>query len=100
LGSGVVMVFNQQRDLRDVLLRLARFFAHESCGKCYPCQLGTQRQLEILERLALGKPDPGDAARLSDVGWTMADASLCGLGQTAASAVLSAMRLWPNLFRN
>jgi NADH-quinone oxidoreductase subunit F len=98
LGSGVVMVFDESRDLRDVLARLGRFFAHESCGKCYPCQLGTQRQHEILARLARGKPLPGDAERLADVGWTMTDASLCGLGQTAASAVLSAMKLWPQLF--
>jgi NADH-quinone oxidoreductase subunit F len=98
LGSGVVMVFNEGRDLRDVLARLGRFFAHESCGKCYPCQLGTQRQREILERLAAGKGLPGDAERLADVGWTMTDASLCGLGQTAATAVLSAMKLWPELF--
>lgn len=98
LGSGAIMVFNDQRDLRDILRRLARFFAHESCGKCYPCQLGTQRQYEILERLAEGAPLPGDMIRLQDVGWTMTDASLCGLGQTAASAVLSAMQRWPQLF--
>ncbi|MBI5829271.1 MAG: NAD(P)H-dependent oxidoreductase subunit E [Chloroflexi bacterium] len=98
LGSGVVMVFNESRDMRDVLARLGRFFAHESCGKCYPCQLGTQRQHEILDRLAAGQSQPGDAARLTDVGWTMTEASLCGLGQTAASAVLSALRLWPDLF--
>ena len=48
LGSGVVMVFDETRDLRDVLKRLGKFFAHESCGKCYPCQMGTQRQMEIL----------------------------------------------------
>jgi len=100
LGSGAIMVFNDQRDLRDILHRLGRFFAHESCGKCYPCQLGTQRQSEILERLADGRPLPGDALRLQDVGWTMTDASLCGLGQTAASAVLSAMARWPHLFEN
>jgi NADH-quinone oxidoreductase subunit F len=98
LGSGVVMVFNNQRDLRQVLYQIARFFAHESCGKCYPCQLGTQRQVEILQRLADGKAHRGDKERLLDVGWTMSDASLCGLGQTAASAVLSAMHLWPDLF--
>jgi NADH-quinone oxidoreductase subunit F len=98
LGSGVVMVFNDTRDMREVCRRLARFFAHESCGKCYPCQLGTQRQLEVLERLAHGRPLPGDRERLSDVGWTMTEASLCGLGQTAASAVLSAMRHWPEIF--
>ncbi len=93
LGSGVVMVFDRSRDLRQVLLRLGRFFAHESCGKCYPCQMGTQRQVEILERLAAGNSLPGDLERLQDVGWTMTDASLCGLGQTTASAVLSAVKL-------
>ncbi|HJW89261.1 MAG TPA: NADH-ubiquinone oxidoreductase-F iron-sulfur binding region domain-containing protein, partial [Anaerolineales bacterium] len=98
LGSGVVMVFDQSRDLRDVLARLGRFFAHESCGKCYPCQLGTQRQAEILARLAAGEALTGDADRLADVGWTMAESSLCGLGQTAAMAVLSAMKLWPEMF--
>jgi NADH-quinone oxidoreductase subunit F len=99
LGSGVVMVFNDTRDLRDVLRRLGHFFAHESCGKCYPCQMGTQRQKEILDRMAEGHPLPGDVQRLQDVGWTMTDASLCGLGQTAAGAVLSAMQLWPALFQ-
>ncbi len=98
LGSGVVMVFDDRRDLRQVLLRIGRFFAHESCGKCYPCQMGTQRQLEILERLAQGRLLPGDRQRLEDVGWTMSDASLCGLGQTAAAAVLSAIKEWPQLF--
>jgi NADH-quinone oxidoreductase subunit F len=98
IGSGAVMVFDDRRDLRRVLVNLAGFFAHESCGKCYPCQLGTQRQLEVLERFARGVPVEGDAARLQDTGWTMTDASLCGLGQTAAMAVLSAMEHWPHLF--
>jgi NADH-quinone oxidoreductase subunit F len=98
LGSGAVMVFDETRDMRDVLNRLGHFFAHESCGKCYPCQMGTQRQKEILERVAKGKVLPDDLIRLQDVGWTMTDASLCGLGQTAASAVLSAIKLWPEVF--
>ncbi|MBI5954027.1 MAG: NAD(P)H-dependent oxidoreductase subunit E [Chloroflexi bacterium] len=99
LGSGVVMVFDETRDLRDVLKRLGKFFAHESCGKCYPCQMGTQRQMEILDRLAAGDFREGDPDRLQDVGWTMTDASLCGLGQTAAGAVLSAMKAFPELFQ-
>jgi NADH-quinone oxidoreductase subunit F len=98
LGSGVVMVFDETRDMRDVLKRLGHFFAHESCGKCYPCQMGTQRQMEILDRISAGKVLDGDLIRLQDVGWTMTDASLCGLGQTAASAVLSAIKLWPEKF--
>jgi NADH-quinone oxidoreductase subunit F len=98
LGSGVVMVFDETRDMRKVLNSLGHFFAHESCGKCYPCQMGTQRQKEILNRVANGKTMEGDLIRLQDVGWTMTDASLCGLGQTAASAVLSAIKLWPEMF--
>jgi NADH-quinone oxidoreductase subunit F len=92
------MVFDETRDMRTSLKELGHFFAHESCGKCYPCQMGTQRQKEILDRIASGHTLPGDLVRLQDVGWTMTDASLCGLGQTAASAVLSAIKLWPELF--
>jgi NADH-quinone oxidoreductase subunit F len=99
LGSGAVVVLDETRDLRQTLADLGHFFEHESCGKCYPCQLGTQRQAEILDRLAERSSLPGDFERLGDVGWTMTDASLCGLGQTAASAVLSAMQLWPELFK-
>ena len=100
LGSGVVMVFDETRDLRDVLKRLGHFFAHESCGKCYPCQMGTQRQMEILNRVAAGNPLHGDLIRLQDVGWTMTEASLCGLGQAAAGAVISAIQLWPEIFKD
>ena len=98
LGSGSVMVFDDSADMRDMLKRLAHFFADESCGKCYPCQLGARRQYEILDRAAAGRPVAGDRERLSDVGGTMIDASLCGLGQTAATAVLSAIKLWPEMF--
>src|SRR5262245_9163208 len=99
LGSGAVMVFDDSADMRDVLRRLAHFFADESCGKCYPCQLGARRQYEILGRVAAGHALAGDHERLSDVGNTMIDASLCGLGQTAPTAVLSAMKLWPEMFK-
>jgi NADH-quinone oxidoreductase subunit F len=98
LGSGAIMVFNDTVDLRDVLIRLGKFFQHESCGKCFPCQLGTQRQVEILERLE--HPLVGDKERLTDVGLTMTDASICGLGQTAGMAVLSAIKKFPELFES
>ncbi len=98
LGSGAVMVFDDSADLRDVLKRLAHFFADESCGKCYPCQLGARRQAEILDRSADGNSIAGDGERLADIGSTMIDASLCGLGQTAPTAILTAMKLWPELF--
>jgi NADH-quinone oxidoreductase subunit F len=98
LGSGAVMVFDDRADLRALLADIGEFFSHESCGKCYPCQLGSQRQTEILARAAARAPLAGDGQRLLDVGATMIDASLCGLGQTAPAAVLSAMKLWPELF--
>lgn len=97
LGSGVVMVFDEAADLNQTLQSLGDFFAHESCGKCFPCQIGTQRQMEILERAANGSTNRADKQRLHDIGFTMTETSLCGLGQTAASAVLSAIELWPEL---
>ncbi len=97
-GSGAIMVFNQTVDLRDVMKRLGRFFQHESCGKCFPCQLGTQRQVEILERL--DAPRAGDAERLLDIGMTMTEASICGLGHTAGIAVMSAIEKFPQLFQS
>jgi NADH-quinone oxidoreductase subunit F len=99
LGSGVIMVFDEAVDLREIMYMLARFFAHESCGKCYPCSLGTQRQLEIMERiLRYGGPRLDDKRTLQDIGLAMTQTSLCGLGQTAASAILSAAERWPELF--
>ncbi|MEM6284342.1 MAG: NADH-ubiquinone oxidoreductase-F iron-sulfur binding region domain-containing protein, partial [Chloroflexota bacterium] len=63
---------------------------------CFPCQLGTQRQVEILERI--DTPIEGDTVRLTDIGLTMKEASICGLGQTASMAVMSAMEKFPHLF--
>jgi NADH-quinone oxidoreductase subunit F len=99
LGSGVVMAFDDAADLGVVLARVARFFRDESCGQCVPCRVGTVRQEELLHRLAagqpLGSPDQ-ELALLSEVAAVMRDASICGLGQTAASAITSAVdrRLW------
>lgn len=100
LGSGVVMAINQERDLQQTMLSLAHFFAHESCGKCLPCQLGTQRQLEILAKVTEGKASEADVRALEDIGFTMTHASLCGLGMTAGTAILSALELWPEMFVN
>lgn len=98
LGSGVIMVFDETADLRQHLYELSRFFAHESCGKCFPCQLGSQRQMEILHRIAHnGGAKADDKVALYDLGFTMTETSLCGLGQTAASAVVSALNIWPEL---
>ena len=98
LGSGVVMLINTAQDLRAVLHSLALFFAHESCGKCFPCRLGTRYQLEISEKVLAGTATSHDIERLKTIGETMTQASFCGLGQTAFSAMRSALNLWPEIF--
>jgi len=95
LGSGVVMVFDDSIDMKDILLRIASFFRDESCGQCVPCRVGTVRQEEALHRLTRKKPRGGadkELALLEEVGLAMKDASICGLGQTAYSAVESAVK--------
>jgi NADH-quinone oxidoreductase subunit F len=74
----------------DMVRRFAEFFADESCGQCVPCRVGTVRQVEILHRLH-GSPRGADADLLIDLGQAMQAASICGLGQTAATQVLSAL---------
>ena len=94
LGSGAVIVLDETARLWDVVLRVARFFQEESCGQCVPCRVGTQRQLEIVARLAAGGRDSRTMPMLlREIGAAMTDASICGLGQTAAGAVLSALAL-------
>ena len=92
LGSGVVMPFAPGTDFRDITRRIAQFFRDESCGQCAPCRVGTVRQEEALVRLCGGG---GGAERglLADLAQVMGDASICGLGHTAASALQSALRL-------
>ncbi len=94
LGSGAVMVLDDTAELDKLLLRIARFFRDESCGQCVPCRVGTVRQEEALKRI-LSERDKsrrdGDIALLSDIAQAMRDASICGLGQTAANAIGSGL---------
>jgi NADH-quinone oxidoreductase subunit F len=95
LGSGVIMVFDETVDLVDTLRRIARFFRDESCGQCVPCRVGSVRQEELLARLAAGsgvRSRDEELTLLREVGQAMRDASICGLGQTASSAIESALR--------
>jgi NADH-quinone oxidoreductase subunit F len=100
LGSGVVMLFDDTIDLRRILLRITSFFRHETCGQCVPCRVGVVRQQEALLRLVNLKPlgtPAQEIALLREMGQAMRDASICGLGQTASSALESALQRW-NLF--
>jgi len=91
LGSGVVMVFDDQTDFRAVTRRIAEFFRDESCGQCVPCRVGTVRQEELLARHLGG--GSLDVELLDELAMVMADASICGLGHTASVAIRSAIRL-------
>jgi NADH-quinone oxidoreductase subunit F len=91
LGSGVVIVYDEQSDLVSALLRIAEFFRDESCGQCVPCRVGTVRQQESLRRLAAGAQHDDELQTLAELAQVMRDASICGLGQTAANAVASAI---------
>ena len=95
LGSGVIMVFDETVDLVGTLRRIAQFFRDESCGQCVPCRVGSVRQEELLTRLAAGsrvRSRDEELTLLREIGQAMRDASICGLGQTASSAIESALR--------
>jgi NADH-quinone oxidoreductase subunit F len=92
LGSGVILPLDDSVDIGPLLVRIAGFFRHESCGQCVPCRVGTVRQQEALVRLTNGADRDHELALLDEVGRCMRDASICGLGQTAYDAVESALR--------
>jgi NADH-quinone oxidoreductase subunit F len=97
LGSAVVMLFDDTVDLKQILLRIGAFFREESCGQCVPCRVGTVRQEELLHRLAENRPLESIEQELAmhrELGQVMRDASICGLGHTASSAIESALKKW------
>ena len=99
LGSGVVLVLDRSVAIGPVLERIAGFFRDESCGQCVPCRVGTVRQEELVRRLVRGAPlDTQERVRLRELGQVMRDASICGLGQTASSAIESAVERLGALF--
>ena len=94
LGSGVVMAFDTSVDMTDVVVRIAEFFRNESCGQCVPCRVGAVRQHETLVQMQKrGSLSPARRALIDEMAEVMVDASICGLGHTAASAVRSALAL-------
>ena len=99
LGSGVVLVVDDTIDVQAILVRIAAFFRDESCGQCVPCRVGTVRQEELLHRLCTGTTLGtlhDELALHAELGQVMRDASICGLGHTAANAIASALpRLQP-----
>ncbi len=100
LGSGAVTVFDESRDIIDMVYRTAEFFAEESCGKCSPCREGTQVLIEVLGRLARGEGSDGDIEILEDLSGAMTDSSLCGLGQSACIPVMDSLKYFRGDYEN
>ena len=98
LGHGGIVVFDDQADMVELSHHFARFFAHESCGVCTPCRIGTKRAEEILERVVAGETDRAELDLFEDLASTMRPASLCALGQLATNPVTSAMKYFPEEF--
>ena len=92
MGSGGMVVMDQDTCMVDVARYFMEFLEEESCGKCFPCRKGTQRLREILTRISRGQGKEDDLLLLEDLGWMVRETSLCGLGQTAPNPVLTTLR--------
>ncbi len=92
MGSGGMIVMDERTCMVDIARFFLAFTQDESCGKCVPCRIGTKRMLEILTRITRGEGQQGDIELLEDMGESIKDASLCGLGQTCPNPVLSTIR--------
>ena len=92
IGSAAIIVLSKADSARQAALNAMRFFAHESCGQCTPCRVGTTKAAALMDRLAWDLPLLEDLAR------SMEDASICGLGQAAPNPLRCAIRYFPEEF--
>ena len=92
LGAGAIIVFDESRDVIDIVFRTMEFFVEECCGKCTPCRLGTEAMIEILTKFLHGRGAERDLAILEDLSRMMQFTSLCGLGQAAPNAVVDTLQ--------
>ena len=94
MGSGGMIVMDEEDCMPAVAKFYLEFTAEESCGKCTPCRVGTKRLLEILERVVVGRGSEEDLGRLKELSEVIRDTALCGLGQTAPNPILSTLRVF------
>ena len=84
LGTAAVIVMNNQTDVIDAILRLAKFYKHESCGQCTPCREGTGWMVDMLERMKLGNADFAEIDMLEELSYQIEGHTICALGDAAA----------------
>jgi len=94
MGSGGLIVMNEDTCMVDTARFFMDFIRDESCGKCVACRVGTKRMLEILENITEGKGKPGDIDLLIEIGEVIQESAMCGLGQTAPNPILSTIRFF------
>jgi NADH-quinone oxidoreductase subunit F len=94
MGSGGLIVMDENTCMVDLARFFMDFIQDESCGKCPPCRIGSKRMLEILQRITQGQGQPGDIDQLIELGERIRESALCGLGQTAPNPILSTLRFF------
>jgi NADH:ubiquinone oxidoreductase subunit F (NADH-binding) len=92
LGSGAVLVMDEDSDMADMLFSILKFFAHESCGQCAPCRLGTHQLVQYAYQLRQGQGQTGDLEKMLNIVEAMRSISLCPLGQSPIMPVKSAIK--------
>jgi NADH:ubiquinone oxidoreductase subunit F (NADH-binding) len=97
LGSGAALFVAEGHDLLEVGLNVTRFFRNESCGKCVPCRVGTEKAVKLLE--GAGAVSESNRALLEEMSRTLLRTSICGLGQVALGPLLSILRNFPDSVR-
>ena len=99
VGSGAVVVCTNRACMLDMAFNAVRFFRNESCGKCVPCRVGTQKMVEMLEAWMAGSQAAGDALLLNELSHALKQTSICGLGQIAPVPIQSVMKHFPDVIR-
>jgi NADH:ubiquinone oxidoreductase subunit F (NADH-binding) len=99
LGSGAVLIVAEGADLVDLVANVVTFFRNESCGKCVPCRVGSEKAVQILEQAVAGRGSRRHLALLPELGEAMTETSICGLGQVALSPFLSVLKAFPDEVR-
>ncbi|MFG0315636.1 MAG: NADH-ubiquinone oxidoreductase-F iron-sulfur binding region domain-containing protein, partial [Planctomycetota bacterium JB042] len=96
LGSGALFVVAEGRDMVELGTNVVRFFRNESCGKCVPCRVGSEKAVDLLERIRRDGGTREELALLEELDATMAQTSICGLGQIALHPILSVLKRFPD----
>ncbi|MBV9626342.1 MAG: SLBB domain-containing protein, partial [Acidobacteria bacterium] len=97
VGSGAIVVCAEGRCMLDMALNAVRFFRNESCGKCVPCRVGSQKMVSLLTDWTHGSSSPSDRQTLDDLAQAMRLASICGLGQIVHAPIASVLKHFPRV---